>query len=1401
MSSIDDRVVNMQFNNASFQKGIGQTTDSINELNQSLKLENATDGIGAVQSAANRFSLSNIESQLSNISSHFSVFGVAAFTVIQDLTNKAIDLGAQIGAALVDPIVDGGEKRALALQQAKFQFQGLGLDIDATMASAKAAVLGTAFSLDQAATAAAVFGSSGVTAGHGLEGALRAIAGVAAQSGASFGDIAQIFEKINGNQRVMSEDLLSLSARGINAAAILAKSLGTTEAKVRDMVSHGKISFQQFSDAMNAAFGANAAKANELFTGALSNMNAALARLGADVQDQKLTSLRDIFNSLSPLIDAVHLALGPLITDINNVQKAGSGKFVLATKLLGPGITLSIQNIVTAIEKIGKAIGAGFGEIFPDNTVPTLTSISIFLQKITEALIPSDKAAGELKRTFAGLFAIFDIVGQVLGAILDAFFKLVGVTTEGSGGILTFTAKVGDLLVKFDEWLKKGDKIKNFFDGIANFIAAPIALIKTFFGIIGDGINTLTHLNSKGFDDFADDVKKRFSGLVDLGNQFGAFWEGVGNVLKAIWNFLGPIFKAIGDGIATAFGFIKNALDGISFDDQIKALNTGIFATIILTMRGFFLGLLGVIKGGGLPFAVQIKTIFGSLRTNLKALEMNTNAKTLKEIAISVALLAASAVALSLVDSVKLTIALVAIGGLIKGLLVAFSAFSKISGTKGLLDTIALSLALQGIATAILILTGAIAILGALPLDNLIQGVIALAVVLRIFVIALESIGKLGPQVLAGAGAIAIIAPAIAVLAGAIAIFGALPLANLVQGTVAFAVVLTALVAALTIMNKNLNPVALIAGAGAIVLISGSIAVLTGAIAALGALPIDNLDQGLIAFVIIMATLLIALGALALIGPEVILGAAAIAIIAFSLIPLIGAIALIGALSWEDLAKGVLGLAAVLVILVAAVLVLGAAAEITLIGAAALVAIAFAIGILAPALKLLSSISWEAMGRLFTVLSAGLGILVVMGILLIPASVGFLLFGVAMLLIGVGVGLAAAGIASLALSIVALVAVGAGGILLIGSAITLVIQMLPQIGAAIGAALVAMAVVIGANAPQLINAFVQLILALLGAINQTVPAIINTAVILITTLVNALVVLIPLLVDAGLKILVGILNGIASNIGGIVTAASNIIINFLNALAAKLPDIIAAGGNLVLSFINGIGDYVKNNSQKFVTAGTKLFNAIVDGIAQAITAGGANIRAAGAKIGTALIKGAQNALGINSPSKVFRDFIMGSVFEGIDDGNDTDRAAAAGDSIGTSITSSAIKAVKNSVAGINDAVNTNIDASPTIKPVLDLTGIQSGAKSLNGLLTSNPALSLATSNDVATSVSLQEQEKNAKLSIEADDTSTKSPSVQFIQNNNSPKSLSVTEIYRQTNNQLSVLKGDLGVVTQDGSPQ
>ncbi len=145
---------------------------------------------------------------------------MVGFAAISRITNAAIDTASRLAGIVFDPLLSGGKQRALNIENAKFQFRGLGMDVDAAMESAKQAVLGTAYGLDSAAKAAAQFGASGVKVGDDMTNALRGIAGAAAMTNTSFDEIASIFTTVAGMGKASNQQLNQFSFRGLNAAAV-----------------------------------------------------------------------------------------------------------------------------------------------------------------------------------------------------------------------------------------------------------------------------------------------------------------------------------------------------------------------------------------------------------------------------------------------------------------------------------------------------------------------------------------------------------------------------------------------------------------------------------------------------------------------------------------------------------------------------------------------------------------------------------------------------------------------------------------------------------------------------------------------------------------------------------------------------------------------------------------------------------------------------------------------------------------------------------------------------------------------------------------------------------------------------------------------------------------------------
>ena len=111
MSSIDKRIVQMQFDNQGFEKGVSTTMKSLNSLNESLKMKGATNGLSEVNSSMNKLTtlgMGALSSGIEGVTSRFNALGIIASTALMNITNRAIDAGRRFTNTFpLAPITDG----------------------------------------------------------------------------------------------------------------------------------------------------------------------------------------------------------------------------------------------------------------------------------------------------------------------------------------------------------------------------------------------------------------------------------------------------------------------------------------------------------------------------------------------------------------------------------------------------------------------------------------------------------------------------------------------------------------------------------------------------------------------------------------------------------------------------------------------------------------------------------------------------------------------------------------------------------------------------------------------------------------------------------------------------------------------------------------------------------------------------------------------------------------------------------------------------------------------------------------------------------------------------------------------------------------------------------------------
>ena len=1164
MPSVDKRVVQMDFQNAQFQKGVSETLGSLKSLTEEI---NNTTGA----------KLDGLTSSVDNVSSKFSGLNVIAGTALAKLTSEAMDAGLNIAKSLWDPIVEGGKKRALNIEQAKFQFKALGMDVDATMKSASNAVSGTAYSLDEAAKMASIFGTSGVSAGGEMEEALKAVAGTAAMSGAQFMEVGDIFADVYGKGKAQAEDFNRLAARGVGGKDVVAKFLGITQEEVGELAAKGQISAKQFSDAFSQAFGASAQKANETYTGSLSNMRAALARVGELFYTKKFAAQIPVNNQLAATIGAIKNALVPVSELYGRFVGYKADSMVAGLKVVENVVNAlrdPFHDIITSLSNVDKAVKAVlapikdaivdtfFGGDMDFKNSPIIKGIHSFtglLVKLSEKLIISGETQEKVGKITKGILAPFKAFGTVVsdiakvigGGFVTGFKMISQMFTAAAKGIEPLKKNlepVRENLSKLGDTLSKSiAPVKEFFQNLSFDISGPLAnvvefkdAIVDFFKSLGEGsdekfanmlikitegvndlasapiakitewINNLinsinewantdlaswikdvrTNLDqmSDSFNDWAGDKKDQlFKGASDSAKELDKGLDSVGKGLSKMGGKAKSAGKSLKDGLADGASFVTSGegLDKFkeilqSLWDKVKEVTSGIadgfgkakdaiadftknvdWEKVLANFNAtaMVLGIAQIvkaIKGGGEKLGGFKKLVkdtvekfndaLGSLGDALKKFGEDTPATKIFKIAAGIALIAGAVWLLAQLDTKKMLISLGAIAGVVVIFAGAMFLMGKALGKTDPKQLNSMASSMVFMAIAIAIMAFAVKKLGDLDLPTLAKGLIGVAVSLGIMLGAIYLLSK--PQMTASmmkaSVGVGMMSVALLVLSLAVKAFGSMSWTSLAKGLTGVAVSLGIMLGAIYLLSKpqmtasmiktavgiGAMAIALLLMAGVIILMSkipwdtfvdglakfglmllvmlvailalaeigpaimaaavamAIMVVAIGAMAlvifALSQIPWETFLQGFVFFVLILGTMTMALLQLAEIGPAIMAAAFALILMAVAIGMMVAAVYILGSMDFNTLIQGVLTVGILL-----AGLVIAANSMVTAIpGAAAMIVMALAIGILAGVMWLLSGLSWGDILKGLVGIAGALAILIIAGMFAEAAAVG-----------------------------------------------------------------------------------------------------------------------------------------------------------------------------------------------------------------------------------------------------------------------------------------------------------------------------------------------------------------------------------------------------------------------------
>lgn len=1008
--TVDDRVVEMRFDNKQFENNVQTSIHTLDKLKKSLDLSGAAKGLENVDKAARGINLSGIESAVETVKSKFSALEVVGITALANITNSAVNTGKQLIASLsIDQITAGWDKYGQKTASVQTIMNATGKSIDEVNGYLDKLMWFSDETSYGFTDMTAALGQL-TSAGGDIDKLIPMITGIAnatAYAGKGSSEFSRAI--YNLNQSYSAGSLQYMDWKSLELAGVASKELkqtfidtGIAMGKIKEgevtIANFGQTLKDKWADTsvMEAAFGKfgemtekayqmvqngeveTASEAYEILAKKYDGVaiTAAKAAQEAKTFQEAIDATKDAVSSgwmkTFELIFGNYEEAKELWTDLANSlwDAFASGaearnEMLSEWKELGGRDDLieSFWNVWDSIASIIKPIKEAFRDIFPPMTAKRLAEITKNLKEFTAKLILSDSTSDKLKRTFKGLFAVLNIIKQAFSAVFKAISPLFGGLDNLGGGILGITAGIGDWLVKLNELIQK----TNIFNKVAQVISKGIKILGTALKTVIDFIKEkIVFPGFEAFHAFLGRVQERMSGLGKVAEAMRdgiiRAFEGIGaalergsffKFLQTIWKVIVTIGTAIGKLVGKIVGGITDKLGNANFSGILDFINTLTLSGIAVLIAKFVKGLKDIVNSVG-SFKDSVIGILDSVRGCFEAYQTQLKAGTLMTIAKAIALLVAAILVLSFIDSDKLDKAITAITFLFAELLGAMGIFTKISGkfsgvSKACTAMVAMSV-------AVLILAGALKKLSSLSWEGLATGLLGVAGLMGILIGTIKLLNMGGKGAVKGATQMILFAVAVKILASVCEDLANLSWEELGKGLLGVGALLAGIAGFLKLAKFSSKSISTATG---IVILAAAIKILASACEDFASMSWEGIGKGLTSIAILLAAVL-AFTRLSGNAKHVISTGLALIAIAAAMKIFASAAKDMAQMSWEGIAKGLTAMAVSLLAVTIALRLMPKSMISTGLG---LIAVAAALSILASVLSKLGGMTWESIGK------------------------------------------------------------------------------------------------------------------------------------------------------------------------------------------------------------------------------------------------------------------------------------------------------------------------------------------------------------------------------------------------------------------------------------------------------
>lgn len=1243
MSSTDDRIVRMQFDNKQFMKGAADTQKALADTNK------AVDGAGKGKG------LLDLQAQMGQVGVTASKMSIITTTALATIANKVTNVGLSMVKSLTfDPIKQGFSEYESLLTKQNTIMNATGksaTEVKAVLSNLNKYSDQTIYSFGNMTDAITKFVNAGVPLKQSVT-SIKGIANAAAFAGASS-------EEANRAMYAFSQSM-----------------------------SLGFIQLQDWNQIENANLGTQTFKNSLLEAGVAAGT---LTKRGK----QFITQSGTVISATKGWRDGLQEQWAT-----TEVLNSALGKYADRSTTLGKKAFAAAQEVRTFtafMDTLKESIGSGWAGIFTAlfGNLKQATSFWTGLSNAVGGVVKSFftfattaltvwRRMGGFEKVMQGFKNILAPIGALLGAIGDAWAAAFPSSDKGAGKALYGLSAGFELLTRPLAWLAKGiPAITPLLTVLFSVIGAGVSIVKNGIGALVDLVKVASDLvdvkapNSGGFLGFIQsivayvkDAISKINTLVSKAKGLGgAIGDSLGSIslpgislpslpsisgpdtsgatdaasksasgMQVALNIITGLAAKMGDVFSGMWDQIKTFFAGFNMKDLVSSINLAILGTLGVSIARFLNALTGSITSfAGL--GKDLKNTLGEVQGALKSYQSAQNAKKIMYYAIAIGILAGALWLLSKVPIKNMVPALAAMGAIFFMMQKSMQGFSKVlketDGITKSVNMVALAASIVLIAGAMLLFALSMLIMNKVEWQSVAKGLITMAAGLKMVQAVADTAAGSWKQMLGGAVAIAAISVSMVILAGALLLFKLVDWGSMGKAGAALLGITLAVGALALIPYQGIAKVGFAMLAASV----GMIAI-ANALIMFALVKWESIGKA----AVILGVLALAIAGIMILGGGG-AGAAMILAVAGAMVALALACIMFNAVDWSSIAKA----AVVLTLLVVAVAAFAAILTIFL----------YAIAPVAPVLL---------------ILAGGFALL----------GLGLLAFAAAMAL---AVTLGAAGAAAFAV-------LATGMAVAIGVFLQTLALQAPIMKDSILALLQTAIDTIVEAVPMVIKGFKDLFKAIVKELSsgdkkqsfgdtvsgwldkltavarKFIPKIVRLGLDIVLGFIKGLQSRVGEFATLGIQFLTSLIKGIGQKVGQLVTTAVSVVIKFAEGMEKNAFRLANAGINLIATFLHDLASAIRNGGSAIGGGLTDVLDAMKDvgmdmvrGIIEGVEAMAGDALNAIGNLGSNMVNKAKDILKIWSPSRVFKDigkFVVQGLTKGVQDNATSAIVAVAG---------------------------------------------------------------------------------------------------------------------------------------------